>query len=242
MKKLIVLILVLTMALSLAGCHTHHWEAATCESPKICNDCGATEGEPLGHTPGSEAITAVDVENLTVTYAISCSVCGKEMETRESATGIAPENGVLALSADEWYGCLTTNIQQLGASQTLYPYPAESQDGTLICAVVSPSQLQTVFTFNDADGNALTTQQSSDRSLIHNIRLDGQFTNDNAKEFFMLLMIVLINNNASLDFNDANVLSSQIMSGNPVSDNGYTYAMEIVSVENHTVCVSITAE
>ena len=32
------------------------------------------------------------------------------------------------------------------------------------------------------------------------------------------------------------------MSGNPVSDNGYTYAMEIVSVENHTVCVSITAE
>ena len=58
----------------------------------------------------------------------------------------------------------------------------------------------------------------------------------------MLLMLVMINNNAQLEPADANTLCSQIMGGQAVTDNGYTYAMEITSVENHTVCVGITAD
>ena len=30
--------------------HKHTWEKATCEQPSICNGCGETEGEALGHT------------------------------------------------------------------------------------------------------------------------------------------------------------------------------------------------
>ena len=30
--------------------HTHTWKDATCTEPKKCSECGATEGEPLGHT------------------------------------------------------------------------------------------------------------------------------------------------------------------------------------------------
>ena len=130
----------------------------------------------------------------------------------------------------------------MGAGQTLYPYPAESEDDTYIQGVVSMSQMMAVFTFNDAEGNALTIHQREDRGIVHNIRLDAQFTNDNAREFFMLLMIVLMNNNAQLSPEDASALTTQIMSGNQVSDNGYTYAMAIVSPADHTVCVSITAQ
>ena len=58
----------------------------------------------------------------------------------------------------------------------------------------------------------------------------------------MMLMLVILNNNSALEPADANTLTMQIMQGAEVTDNGYTYAMEIISVENHTVCVSITAE
>lgn len=29
--------------------HTHKWKKATCTKPKTCKECGATEGDPLGH-------------------------------------------------------------------------------------------------------------------------------------------------------------------------------------------------
>jgi len=51
MKKLTALILVLAMSLSLAACGCDHvWLAATCDTPKTCEECGETEGEPKGHT------------------------------------------------------------------------------------------------------------------------------------------------------------------------------------------------
>lgn len=68
MKKIIALILVLTMVFSLAACeseHRHTWIEATCEAPKHCQSCGVTEGEPLLHT----------WEDATYTTPKTCSVC-----------------------------------------------------------------------------------------------------------------------------------------------------------------------
>lgn len=31
----------------------HEWDEASCTVPKTCSICRATEGEPLGHEPGS---------------------------------------------------------------------------------------------------------------------------------------------------------------------------------------------
>ena len=241
MKKLICAILILAMTLSMTACCNHHWEAATCQNPKRCNDCGATEGQPLDHTAGNLEIASVDAASLTITHNLLCAVCGSVIETKESATGIAPVDGVMALSPDEWYNCLLANIQIYGAGQSLYGYNAESQDNALLHCVVSMSQMNAVFSFQDAAGNVITTDQNETRDNIHNIRMDAQFSNDNAQEFFMLLMLVLLNNNTALDPADANTLTAQIMGGTQVTDNGYVYEMEITSVESHTVCVSITA-
>ena len=118
----------------------------------------------------------------------------------------------------------------------------ESEDEALLHAVVSMSQMNTVFSYRDLEGNVITKQQSSNPDQVHSICIEAQFTNDNAKEFYILLMITAINNNSSLAPEDANTLAAQIMSGNPATDNGYTYQMEILSVEDHTVRVTITAE
>ena len=68
MKRLIVILLVLALAFSLAGCgHKHEWKEATCTEPKTCATCGETEGEPLGHT----------WVEATCTEPKTCSVCGE---------------------------------------------------------------------------------------------------------------------------------------------------------------------
>ena len=58
----------------------------------------------------------------------------------------------------------------------------------------------------------------------------------------MMLMLVAMNNNTQISSEEANALATEIMRGNRVSNNGYTYAMEILSAEDHTVRVNITAE
>ena len=68
MKKLLAMMLVLSMIFALCGCgHQHTWTEATCTKPKTCSTCGETEGEALGHT-WTEA---------TCTTAKKCSLCGQ---------------------------------------------------------------------------------------------------------------------------------------------------------------------
>ena len=217
MKKWIAYILVLAMALSLAGCGCKHGTADL-------------------------TLTDVNTANLTAKWNVTCAQCGKELEQRDASAGVAPKDGTLQLSAAEWNACLDTVRQQYGASQTLYPYPAEAEDNALLHAMVSTSQMFAVFSYRDSEGNVITTDQQDERNLVHNIYIEAQFTNDNAKEFLMLLMLTVINNNSALELEEVNTLSNQIISGYPVEDNGYTYSMKIISPEEHKVGVSITAE
>ena len=243
MKKLISFILVLAMAASLAACGCDHsWEEATCTASKTCAKCGKTEGDPLDHTPGELAVSAVDTGALTMTYDLPCQVCGEVIETKNSATGVAPVGSVIAVSPEEWYQCLLTNVANYGLGQSLYSYPVESEDGALLHSVISMSMMSTVFSYQDTEGNVITTDKADVRGSVHNIRMDAQFDNSTAQQFFMTLMLIILNNNSALETEAANTLATQIMSGETVSDNGFTYAMEVVSVEDHRVCVSITAE
>lgn len=67
MKKFIKIIPILSI-LFLNGCgHEHTYIEATCENPKICEECGETQGEALGH---------VWIE-ATCTTPKTCSVCGE---------------------------------------------------------------------------------------------------------------------------------------------------------------------
>lgn len=79
----------------------HNWTPATCTAPKTCSVCQATEGDPLGHTEGTEwksdkdnhwhtctvagcgvviesskAAHTPDRAEATETDAVKCSICG----------------------------------------------------------------------------------------------------------------------------------------------------------------------
>ena len=92
----------------------HNWKAATCTAPKTCNTCGATEGDPLGHTEGTEwkydsdnhwhtctvagcgvvidssktAHTPDHTGHATEEYAIKCTECGYVIEAQLGHTHV----------------------------------------------------------------------------------------------------------------------------------------------------------
>ena len=73
-RKWRVALVAAALGLALAGCsasaassHEHEWEAATCETPRVCKTCGETDGEPLGHT----------WQEATCLAPKTCTVCGK---------------------------------------------------------------------------------------------------------------------------------------------------------------------
>ena len=67
MKKSFILLFTCMIALLLCACgHTHNFKDATCTEPKTCTECGATEGEPLGHAWA----------DATCTEAKTCTICG----------------------------------------------------------------------------------------------------------------------------------------------------------------------
>ena len=68
MKKILVLVLCISLIPVLYGCgHEHTWVEATCTAPRTCSKCGETEGEALGHN----WTQATCIEPQT------CTVCGE---------------------------------------------------------------------------------------------------------------------------------------------------------------------
>lgn len=93
-KKLMILLLILSVSFLLAACCTkHEWKAATCTEPKTCTKCGETEGEATGHIwvnatcqhpkycIGCDMTVGEPLrhnwQEATCTKAEKCSVCGK---------------------------------------------------------------------------------------------------------------------------------------------------------------------
>ena len=60
----------------------HAWNDATCEAPKTCGTCGATEGEANGHTVVVDEAVAPTCTATGLTEGSHCSVCGKVLKAQ----------------------------------------------------------------------------------------------------------------------------------------------------------------
>lgn len=72
------------------GFHQHRWSDATCTQPKTCTECGATEGEALGHDYKATKVAATCTEAGHTHYL--CTRCrdAYDEETGEAALGHEP--------------------------------------------------------------------------------------------------------------------------------------------------------
>lgn len=217
MKRLIPLILALAMVLSMTACGCRH-EATTLKL--ICTDTTA----------------------LTAQWEEVCSQCAEVVGTKETATGIAPVEGLMPLSPQDWFACLSTNILNYGANQTIMPVEADPQDNALLYSVVNLSGLKSAIAFYDKEGTVLTIDRKAEVGAVNSIHIQAQFNNDTAPHFFLLVALLAITNNSDLTAESATQIASQIMDGAEVTDNGYVYQLSITSVEDHTVQLIITAQ
>ena len=217
MKKWTAFILALTMALSLAGCG--------CE-----------------HSAADLTLTDVNTDTLTAKWEVTCVDCGKVIEKRDAATGVAPKDSALQLTAAQWFACLSTNIKTFDSSGALVPMGVESEDGAFLQGIVSPNGLKSVISFFDKDENVINTEQADTAGLVHRIRVEAQFDNNTTTQFFTLIMLIALNNNSDWSNESVNDLATKVMSGETVTDNGYSYTLEIVSAITHTVALHIVAE
>ena len=217
MKKLISFALVLAMVFSMAACG--------------CD-----------HQAGAFQVKSVNSTDLTMERIQTCTLCGKQLEAETSPVGIAPVDSVMPIGPAAWFECLTTNIKNYDSSGMLVPMAVESEDGALLRSIVSPSGFKSVISFFDKDGNVITNEQSAQTNLIHRIRIEAQFDNATATTFYTLLMLMAMTNNSDWENESLNMLAKGIMGGESLTDNGYSYTMEIISRETHTVCVHIVAE
>ena len=85
-RIILLVAVVLALALTLIACnneHQHTWVEADCDTPKTCSECGATEGEALGHAAEELAGKSATCTKNGLTSGTKCSVCGEIINAQE---------------------------------------------------------------------------------------------------------------------------------------------------------------
>lgn len=80
----------LAVANAMGAFHEHTWADATCTNPRYCTQCGATDGEPLGHDYQEKNVAATCTEGGKRVY--TCSRCHDSYSEDDGtpATGHTP--------------------------------------------------------------------------------------------------------------------------------------------------------
>lgn len=72
--------------------HEHTWQEATCTTPKICTDCGLTEGTVLDHCYGEWSEAKQDTSGQWI-HSRSCTLCGGEQTEQTADPNIRTDLG-----------------------------------------------------------------------------------------------------------------------------------------------------
>lgn len=177
-KRILTLVLALTLVLSLAGCRCkHEWLVATCTAPATCAKCGEVDGEPLGHN----WIPA------TCTTKETCSVCG-EMRGDEPQGHTLQEDGScsvcgeaigIPLTLENYAQYLTLSI----SSQDMWATQLGDRDYRPTIVVALSVTPDSNYTYHNVRVNcALTTTNTkywpNRESIYYNLTESGLFPGD----------------------------------------------------------------
>ena len=113
MKAIKLCFLSVAFSILICGCgHKHVFKEATCTEPKTCLECGATEGEALGHT-------WIEADCLNPKTCSACGLTEGEALGHALEMGICPNCGEIV--GEEYYTEIShyvTNIKLYADSMT----------------------------------------------------------------------------------------------------------------------------
>ena len=122
------LVLVLILCLTACGCG-HRWNEATCEAPKTCRSCAATEGTALPHTPGPWVTANTNYVTAESLMVQQCEKCDEILDQDAVALDCLHNGTEFLLSAEDFAKRLTVQMQLLQEGYGEYTAEIAENDG-----------------------------------------------------------------------------------------------------------------
>ncbi len=207
----------IVVILCMPDTHKHDWVAATCTEPKTCADCGETEGEALGHTPGEWELDEPSYTTATVWLRQKCTVCGTQLDSELKKMSTLCENGELLLTPDEFtqrYGdVLNYCFSEYGTKLV-----AADSDSVGCCIVKNGSTLVgTVLFFKTGDSFI------ADKDAHGIVKLTVGFKSTDKTEIVKTIVPLVMTVDPSLEFEEAKSIAVKFFD-DPYTYNGIRYA------------------
>lgn len=203
--------------------HTHKWKKATCTKPKTCKECGATEGNPLGHKLEDWKDDGFDSTFSERVYVKTCSRCEKTIEKKTEKVTSFLENEKLTICPDTYSKVFEKRLRELNDSDfTVH----EEYDYKLTVYSINDSndEMAGQLSFSLKDKNlAPTLLYSEPLNYGIVVMLDNNQSNyDKKMARFLVAMIEACD--PSLDWDSVGEIVKEIDEQGAASRNGFTYS------------------
>lgn len=216
------IVLIVVIICTSGDTHHHRWKAATCTEPKICTECGETEGEALGHTPGEWELEETDYVRAGVWLRRKCTTCGAVIDSQFKELSTLCEKGEFLLTPDEFtrrYGEMLENSFSEYSTQLI---SADSESVGCVIFKNGSKHIGTVL-FHDSDDNFISGEDG------HGIvKMIVGFKSTDKAEIVRAVIPLVMTVDPMLDFDDAKGVAAKFFS-DQYTYNGIRYAISSYS-------------
>lgn len=203
--------------------HTHKWKKATCTKPKTCKECGATEGDPLGHKLEDWKDDGFDSTFSERVYVKTCSRCEKTIEKKTEEVTSFLENEKLTICPNTYSKVFEKRLRELNDSDfTVH----EEYDYKLTVYSINDSndEMAGQLSFSLKDKNldpTLLYAEPLNYGIV--IMLENNQSNyDKKMARFLVAMIEACD--PSLDWDSVGEIVKEIDEQGAANSNGFTYS------------------
>lgn len=218
---LVIVIFCLPMMFPQLFCTHKLWANATCTSPRTCKSCGKTEGEPLGHQPGSWT-TEVDYVDATSKEIRECEKCGEVVDTRnEKEITSFLGDGKFSISPKGFIDRLNEEFSDIpNCSSMNADYELDDSGMGLELQIKNGSKIAGIGGFFSDSSNPVLLSYLGSENCFKNIVM--YFENSDYAAATALATIQAID--PTLSFSDAKEVGAACVD-TPTVKNGITYAI-----------------
>lgn len=217
----VVIIFSLPMMFPQLFCTHKLWANANCTSPRTCKSCGKTEGEPLGHQPGSWT-TEVDYVDATSKEIRECEKCGEVVDTRnEKEITSFLGDGKFSISPKGFIDRLNEEFSDIpNCSSMNADYELDDSGMGLELQIKNGSKIAGIGGFFSDSSNPVLLSYLGSENCFKNIVM--YFENSDYAAATALATIQAID--PTLSFSDAKEVGAACVD-TPTVKNGITYAI-----------------
>lgn len=202
----------------------HDWSEATCTTPKTCSRCGATDGEALGHDLG-EWKHVVDYINASSEDVQKCKRCGKTVDTKNKADMTSfVGDGKFTISAADYCERLEDAFATVTDSSSIKVGIEKSSDGeTTGLKITHGSKTIAYGLFFSDSSTSLAQSMTRSEDAVQNIVI--YFESGTGSTYIAASIISTVEAcDPSLSSTEARSVATDCLDGQ-VEKNGITYTM-----------------